>query len=81
MSTEGTQTAIKRLTGLRELCGYIEDGSHDTLVIGQDDATKEWVLTLGHQSCTTRTRHYYGATFEAVIDAAMKAEHTPVVMK
>lgn len=31
---------------LRTLCGYVEDGSDTHIIIGQDDATKEWVLRI-----------------------------------
>lgn len=59
--------ALTRVRGLRKLCGYVEDGSSDKVTICQDDATRTWVVTVGR-------RQHYGTTFEAAIDAAIKAE-------
>lgn len=61
----------QRLKAIRELCGYVEDGSHQTFAIGQDDATRDWVVTL-------EGRFYsYGSTFDQAVDAAIaKAKAT-----
>lgn len=58
-----------RLRSLRRLCGYIEDGSSQSVTIGQDDATKTWVLRAGNAS-------YWANSFEQVIDAATDAALT-----
>lgn len=34
---------------IRELAGYVEDGSSQAVVIGQDDATKDWLIHAGKQ--------------------------------
>lgn len=41
---------------LREMCGYVEDGSHVTLCIGQDDATRLWSVTVDNKHV------FYGRT-------------------
>lgn len=56
----------KRLNGLRELCGHVEDGSSCVLKIFQDDATKDWFIKQDDK------RLAYGRSFESVVDAAMK---------
>ena len=56
----------KRLNGLRELCGHVEDGSSCVLKIFQDDATKDWFIKQDHK------RTAYGRSFESAIDAAIK---------
>ena len=48
---------------LRNLCGFIENGTDTTVSISQDDATKHWILKVGKRS-------YYGFTF---IDAFNEA--------
>lgn len=61
----------RRLKAIRALCGYVQDGSHQTFAIGQDDATRDWVVTLD------RKFYSYGSTFDQAIDAAIaKAETT-----
>jgi len=40
-------TDAERWTILRALLGYVEDGSHDTVTISQDDATKTWAVRVG----------------------------------
>ena len=56
----------KRLSGLRELCGHVEDGSSCVLKIFQDDATKDWFIMQDDK------RTAYGRSFESIIDAAIK---------
>jgi hypothetical protein len=61
-----SEEAIKRLKFLRNLCGYVEDGSCTNVTIGQDDATREWVIF------TTGTKNWWhGGSFNGAIDAAM----------
>lgn len=55
---------------LRELCGYVEDGSHVTVAISQDDATKDWVVTVNK-------KQYYGRSMrEALRNAGQIKEPT-----
>lgn len=37
----------ERLRGLRESCGYVENGSSRSVTIGQDDATRSWYASFG----------------------------------
>ena len=37
----------KLMSGLRDKCGYVEDGSYQTVRIFQDDATYDWFVTTG----------------------------------
>lgn len=63
----GLIEAKRRLDGLRELCGYVEDGSCQFVSIGQDDASRAWCVSIGR-------KHYAsGPTFVAAIDAALAA--------
>ncbi len=57
-----------RMNGLRDLCGYVEDGSSQTISIGQDDATKEWAIRRGGKILG------FGATMTAAVDAALEAD-------
>jgi hypothetical protein len=38
------------LKGIRAACGFVEDGSSQSLTIGQDDATKTWYAMIDLQS-------------------------------
>ena len=38
------------LSAIFEACGCIEDGSCQTVQIGQDDATKDWIFTAGKKT-------------------------------
>lgn len=62
------------LDGLRKLCGYVEDGSCESIRIGQDDATKGWALSVGRDSMSSRKRVYYGPSFGQAIVAALDKE-------
>lgn len=57
----------KRLNDLRELCGFVEDGSSDVLTIFQDDATRDWSLRLGKTYLV-----HSGINFKQTIDEAVK---------
>ncbi len=53
---------------LRELCGYVEDGSSEVVLFFQDDATRDWCIKVGsgkNQKC------YYAPSFRAALDKAM----------
>ncbi len=62
---EGASVAGKpfSLSDLRELCGSVEDGSHCTVKIFQDDATKSWVVHV------ERLNYYGGTMLEALTNA------------
>lgn len=55
---------VGRWRELRELLGYVQDGSHTTVSIGQDDATYDWCVTVGKKT-------YYERSLEGAIDAAL----------
>lgn len=63
---EALRADAERLAGLRDLCGYVEDGSSEVLRISQDDATKTWVVSIGKKS-------FYESSFRSTIDAAIDA--------
>ena len=50
---------------LRRACGYVENGTSETVKIYQDDATREWVVTIGQTP--RNTRHYYGPSLTDAI--------------
>jgi hypothetical protein len=57
------------LASLRRLCGYVENGSSESIGISQDDATGEWVLRIG-PSMSPRVRHFHARSFHQVIRLA-----------
>lgn len=62
-----------RIDTLRELCGYVEDGSHTRVIIMQDDVTKEWLIRVGDKWPS------HGSSLRAAIDvprAARRARET-----
>lgn len=61
--------ARDRLKGLRELCGYVQDGSDTKVRISQDDATREWIVQVGKD-------WYHDSYFLGAIDRAI-AENNP----
>lgn len=62
----------ERLDCIRKLCGYVEDGSDQTVRILQDDATRDWFVEVG-QFGRSKTKGS-GRSFKAAIDAAIEAE-------
>jgi hypothetical protein len=57
------------LASLRRLCGYVENGSSESVGISQDDATGEWILRIG-PSMSPRVRHFHARSFHQVIRLA-----------
>ena len=58
-----------RLKGLRELCGYVEDGSSQTIRITQDDATNDWIIQWNGKAGWV-----FSSSFNGAIDEAMKGK-------
>lgn len=65
------QKDAERLNAIRELCGYVQDGSSETVRICQDDATREWIISVGG---IPSKRWYHGSCLRAAIDAAIAQE-------
>ncbi len=61
--THCTAAAVTNMKRLRELLGYVEDGSSEVVHIVQDDATKDWIVRVGKQT-------YYGRSLESALEAA-----------
>lgn len=59
----------ERLKGLRKLAGFVEDGSNEAVRLYQDDATKDWFVSVGK-------RNWFGSSLSAAIDAAIAQERT-----
>ena len=59
------RTKISRLEGLRKLAGYVENGTETTITIGQDDATRDWLVKVGN-------RLYHGPSFYEALDSAIE---------
>ena len=57
----------KTLESLRELMGYVQNGSEETVYLFQDDATKDFMLRVGKKT-------YWGRSLENVIAKAFEAE-------
>lgn len=58
---------VARIRALRELMGYVQDGSHTTVSVGQDDATMEFILSAGRGP----GRWWHGPSLENVLDQAV----------
>lgn len=56
--------AHERMNGLRNLLGYVENGSDTVVTIFQDDATKDFIVKVG--KCT-----YYATTLGEALDEAI----------
>lgn len=52
---------------LRELAGYVENGTSETVIYGQDDASREWFLKIGK-------RRYGAVSFQRVVALAYDLE-------
>jgi len=59
--------ATQTLNNLRELMGYVQDGSDTTVSLFQDDATMDFMLRVGKKT-------YWGLSLENVIEKAFEAE-------
>jgi hypothetical protein len=59
------KTDKELLDGLRDLCGYVEDGSSARVTILQDDATKDWFLLVDSRTIA------YSTGFRSVISDAI----------
>lgn len=53
------------LRGIRLLMGYVENGTSETVSLGQDDATKSFFVRVGK-------RHYHSSSFSGALEEAMK---------
>ena len=49
---------------LRALCGYVEDGSSDSVTISQDDDTCTWHITVGYSP--RKRKSFWGESFDEV---------------
>ena len=58
---------VKTLNHLKELMGYVQNGSDETVYLFQDDATMDYILRVGKKT-------YWGFSLENVIENAFKAE-------
>ena len=59
--------SVQALKSLRNLMGYVQNGSEETVSLFQDDATKDFMLRVGKKT-------YWGNSLENVIDKAFEAE-------
>lgn len=60
----------KLLEGLRRLCGYIENGSDTTVRVYQDDATRDWIVSIGSDTYS-RVKSYYDSSFRNAVQKAL----------
>ena len=58
---------VKTLNHLKELMGYVQNGSDETVSLFQDDATMDYMLRVGKKT-------YWGLSLENVIEKAFEAE-------
>ena len=59
------------LEGLRNLCGFVEDGSSEAVTIAQDDATKDWIVRVGGLGSK---RWWYGRSLKEALTSAMQED-------
>lgn len=57
----------RRLHALKVMCGFVENGSNCYVGISQDDASREWTVSIDHRVVG------YGDSFYAAIDKAIEA--------
>ena len=74
--TDTKPSEISPLAKLRALLGYVEDGSHTPVTIGQDDATMTFYLRIGRPS-DPWTKVYHMGSLKGAIDAAFKDQGEP----
>ena len=61
------RVANARLTGIQRMCGHVAGATDATFKIFEDDATREWCITIGKS-------HYHAISFMGVIDKAILGE-------
>ena len=64
---EQVQRQAALLTSIRELMGYVENGSDTKVSLSQDDATKDFIVNVGKDT-------YYGAGLAEAVNAAVKGQ-------
>lgn len=64
------------LRNLREMCGYVENGSDQTVAIYQDDATCDWTVRVGTDNVIlkSKARRYHASSFHQAIRVAAEKE-------
>jgi hypothetical protein len=64
-------TVDELINGIHHLMGYVQNGSQESLRMYQDDATREYGITIG----TGRNRtSYHGSCFKELLLRAIKTE-------
>lgn len=59
----------ERLKVLRDLMGHVQNASDTTITLSQDDATRDYIVSIGRDGKNV----HYGTSLGAAIDAAMQA--------
>ena len=54
----------QQMKTLRDLCGYVEDGSNDSVTLSQDDATGIWHITVGYSPRSRKS--FWDESFDGV---------------
>lgn len=82
---EAKQRQVERdaeaMRQLREICGFVENASEQTVRIFQDDATRAWIVKCGDERMISTmpvkystTRTYHGSSLNEAIDTAYRVE-------
>jgi len=58
------------VNGLRHLMGYVQDGTETTVILFQDDATRDFIVKVGNTS-------YVSGSMESAILKALQKENAP----
>lgn len=59
--------SVETLKSLREIMGYVQNGSDTTVSLFHDDATMDYMISVGKKT-------YWGYSLENVIEKAAEAE-------
>lgn len=66
------QLLARTMAKLRDLCGYVENGTSGWVTLSQDDATKDWCVTVGCGGF--QSNMYDDTTLAGAVDKAFDAE-------
>lgn len=76
---EQNKLTVGAFNRLRAACGYVQNGSDEKVVISQDDATREWVISIGRSNVRTYTGPSLLDAIMNIDDSELETEPTDTV--
>lgn len=71
VKTEGQIVdGVDRIKQLHTICGYVEDGSDQTMRLFQDEATRDWIIKAGTSTSYGTGHQYCGSSIQEVLNKA-----------